>query len=200
MVRAPSVCLVLAGFLLASGTASCATGDAAGAGAGRTAPAASTARPAASTASGPAPTAVPIFLSSGGCESTEMVQRAVPAAVPAARAALEELFSGTTPREEQQGLAAFGSPDEPLLRAVRVDAGTAYVDLTRVFLGMNNVSTSCGSGIFISAVENTLARVAAADQVRFAIEGDPAAFYDYMQFGCPRPAAPGDRCDAEPFA
>lgn len=148
---------------------------------------------------------ITVFLSDGqSCRAQTPATRAseqLNDSAPAA--AVEALLAGPTAGERARGLDYFGSPDVALLRAVRVRAGTAYVDLTRSFLSLNNVSTACGSEVFRSGVQNTLRQAAGVTTVRYAVEGSRSTFYEHMQLSCPA-TAPGaaaseDGCDAAPF-
>lgn len=134
------------------------------------------------------------------CTAVEPVERHVGETKAVATAALTELFKGPTDAEQDRGLTSFfheGTSD--LLRSVHVEEGTAYVDLDREFLDINNASTSCGSIMIRSSIEATLTQFSTVEDVRYAIEGEPSAFYDFMQMGCPRPRSDGDRCDPAPF-
>lgn len=143
--------------------------------------------------------AVSVYLSDGGCRAATPTARTVPQSGDIAEAALAELLRGPTDDEARRGLAFFGSRDEPLLRGLRITDGTAYVDLTEAFLRLTNVSTSCGGEIFRTGVENTLRRYGVSE-VRFAVAGTPARYYEHMQLACPSPATSGDRCDPASFA
>lgn len=142
---------------------------------------------------------VTVFLSDGqSCQARTPVRHRAPQGEPAARAAAA-LLRGPTDDERALGLDFFGSPEVPLLRAVTVRAETAYVDLTRAFLSVNNVSTACGSELFRSGVENTLRQLPGLTDVRYAVEGSPSAFYEHMQLACPAVAAESEHCDPAPF-
>lgn len=137
---------------------------------------------------------------SGSCSEVEAVTREVPETEAVATAALTELFAGPTAEEEQRGLSSlFDAGTHDLLRSLHVADGVAYLDLDGAFLELGNASSSCGGSAVMSSIEATLEQFPTVDEVRYAVEGEPAAFYDFLQIGCPTPSAAGDRCDPEPF-
>lgn len=129
------------------------------------------------------------------------VKRVVPATQAVATAALEQLFAGSTAAERARGLeSGFDRSTAGLLRAVRVRDGVAYVDLhDLLFTELSNASTSCGNVAFTAQIEQTLRQFPTVSEVRFAVEGDPVAYYEWAQIGCPSPSRTGDRCDPGPF-
>jgi spore germination protein GerM len=137
-----------------------------------------------------------------GCTSVEPVERRVEKTEAVATAALNELFAGPSNAEQARGLMSFFSADTAgLLRSVRVEQQTAYLDLDAAFLEINNVSTTCGGSMTLASIEATLKQFTTVEEIRYAIEAEPATFYDFMQIGCPRPRprSAGDRCDPAPF-
>ena len=165
-----------------------------------------------SAPSGPTQT-VTVFFSRANddspyCNGVVPVARTVPATEGVARAALEQLFAGPTPEEERRygARSAFSPRTADLLNSVRVEEGIAYVDL-RDFTTVEGASTqlgaystSCGMGAFSGQVETTLRQFPTVREVRYAFDGDPRAFVEYMQGGCPdEPVPPGDVCDPAPF-
>jgi spore germination protein GerM len=104
-----------------------------------------------------------------------------------ARAALDELFRGTTPEERSNQFWAFPSADtKGILKNVNVRNGTAYVNFTKaVYERLGNATTSCGGGFF-SMIEQTLLQFPTIKKVFYAIEGSPRDFYEWVQVGeCP---------------
>jgi spore germination protein GerM len=117
-----------------------------------------------------------------------------------ATAALRELFEGPTQPEQDRGFTSlFGPGTGGLLRSVYVDDETAYLDLERAFLDIDNVSTTCGRKMALGSLEATLTQFPTVEDVRYAVEGKPATFYDGLGIGCPSPSPQGDRCDPAPF-
>ena len=132
------------------------------------------------------------------CSQVHPVERAVPAAPEPAEAALNLLFAGPTEEESAEGyVSTFSTATRSILKSVRIEGDTAYVNLVDVRPILSSVSSSCGSSAFFAEVENTLKGVAPITRVLFAIEGEPATFYEWVQLGC---SAENDYCDNSPFA
>jgi spore germination protein GerM len=134
------------------------------------------------------------------CSAVEVTPRQVAETEAVATAALNELFAGPTEAEEQRGLSSMFSADtKDLLRHVHVADGTAYLDLNRSLLDIDAASTSCGGTVLMAQIEHTLEQFTTVDGVRYAVEGEPRTYYEFLQIGCPTPSTAGDRCDPEPF-
>ena len=118
------------------------------------------------------------------CDAVFPVPRSLPSTNGAA-AALEALFLGPTPEERSQGYRSFFSERTAgLLKRLKIEAGTAYIDLhdrRQEFLG---VTSSCGSAEFFSQIQRTLEEFPTIDRIIFAIEGGPRVFYDWMELEC----------------
>jgi len=131
------------------------------------------------------------------CSQVFPVERVVPTRADVARAVLEQLFGGPTEVERSAGyVSSFSSATTGILLSVRIEGDTAYVNLIDIRPLMPAVSSSCGSAAFFAEVERTLSQAAAVNRVIYAIEGDPALFYEWVQLGCD---AANDDCDASPF-
>jgi spore germination protein GerM len=132
------------------------------------------------------------------------VVRQVPEADAIATAALQELFSGrVTEQERSAGLrSGFGPQTADLLNRLRIADGVAYVDLDGSRRdAIAYASTSCGSGVFGSAIRSTLLQFPTVTEVRYAFDGDPRDFVEWSQGGCPEePIPPGDPCDPRPWS
>jgi hypothetical protein len=90
----------------------------------------------------------------------------------------------------------FSTATRSILKSVKIEEDTAYVNLVDVRPMLTSVSSSCGSSAFFAEVENTLRGVSPVTRVIFAIDGEPAAFYEWVQLGC---SADNDYCDSSPF-
>ena len=127
------------------------------------------------------------------CSKTYPVQRTVPRTSGVTRAALIELLKGPSAQERAQGYTGWFSPaTEGGLRDVRVTGGTAYVDLADLRATIPNASTSCGSAALLAELTETTTAAAHVDTVRFAIDGQPAIFWGWLERGC---EDTNDRCD-----
>lgn len=132
------------------------------------------------------------------CSAVVARDRSVPLAVGVAAAALQQLFTGPTDAEKAMGYRSpFSTATAALLKRVRVQDGTAYVDLHDLRAELAGATSSCGAAEFQSQVQRTLRQFLPIQRVVFAIEGQPRIFYDWMNEGCG--PANGD-CDARPFA
>lgn len=126
--------------------------------------------------------------------------RKIPKTTAVAKAALEQLFAGPTADEQARGFhSGFSAQTRTLLISVNVKNRAAYVNLRNLQESSNigNFTASCMRGSFFSQIETTLKQFPSIRRVYFAIEGDPAFFYDWMQIGeCPRGLR---NCDASNF-
>lgn len=110
---------------------------------------------------------------------------------------LLSLFSGPTDEERKLGFSSFFSEaTASILKSVSVRNGVAAVNLADIRSVLPNVSSSCGSQAFMSSVERTLYQFDNIDKVIFAIDGDPEAFYEWVQLGC---SEENNNCDASMF-
>jgi spore germination protein GerM len=112
-----------------------------------------------------------------------------------AKAALEELFKGPTEEEKSQGYVSwFSDITKDILKSLKIENNTAYVNLEDIRQIIPNVSSSCGSAEFLAEVETTLKQFSGVDKVIIAINGKPSVFYEWI--GC---AKENDFCDEAPF-
>ena len=111
---------------------------------------------------------------------------------------LGSLFNGPTPQEKQQGYTSmFSSVTGGILRKVKIEGDTTYVDLSDFRKLIPNASSSCSSQDFFAQVSQTLKNnVSGVQNVTYAINGDPRIFYEFMQIGC---NAQNNNCDPTPF-
>ncbi|MGI9056612.1 MAG: GerMN domain-containing protein [Pyrinomonadaceae bacterium] len=121
------------------------------------------------------------------CRKVEPVTRKIPKTKAVARAALDELFKGVTPDEAKKGFVSF-TPEETngILKSIKIKNKAAYINFNKVvYKQMGSATTSCGGGFF-SSVEQTLFQFPTIKKVFYAIEGNPADFYEWVQVGeCP---------------
>ena len=122
------------------------------------------------------------------CNKVFAVTRTIPDTFGVAKAALEELFKGTTKEDEEKDFWGFlPAETKGILKSVNVKNDTAYVNFTeKVYEQLGAATTSCGGGFF-AMLENTLMQFPKIKKVFYAIEGNPADFYDWVQVGeCPK--------------
>jgi spore germination protein GerM len=131
------------------------------------------------------------------CSRVAAVVRQVPRTQRVARAALQELFRGPTPKERAEGYRSWFSEDtRAILKDVRIEGRTAYVDLHDLRQLIPGATSSCGSAEFFAQVEATLKQFPTVERVVLAIEGQPRLFYDWMELEC---VETNDYCDARRF-
>jgi len=121
------------------------------------------------------------------CGKVAAVNRIVPKVKGVARAALNELFKGPTKKENEAGLYSWFTKDSKhILKSINIKNGNAYVNFDKwVLENLGNATTSCGSASFFSEIETTLKQFPTVKKVFFAVEKNPAAFYEWMQSDCP---------------
>jgi len=131
------------------------------------------------------------------CTAVFPVERSVPKTRAIATAALQELFRGPTQREREAGYRSFFSSETTgLLRRLRVAAGHAYLDLHDMRAALSNATSSCGAAELRSQIERTLLQFPSITRVIYAIEGDPRAFYEWINEPCDET---NKGCDPQPF-
>lgn len=122
------------------------------------------------------------------CTDVQPVSRTIPKTKAVATAALEELFKGVMPEETKKGFVSF-TPEETrgILKSIKIKNKNAYINFNKVvYEQMGTATTSCGGGFF-SSIEKTLYQFPTIKKVFYAIEGNPADFYDWIQVGeCPK--------------
>jgi spore germination protein GerM len=134
---------------------------------------------------------------SSACSAVFAVDRTVPKTSAIAAAALRNLFRGPSSRERSEGYRSFFSASTAgLLRRVRIEAKTAYLDLNDMRHILSGATSSCGSAELQAQVERTLLQFPTVERVIYAIEGDPRTFYEWMNEPC---SQANDNCDAAPF-
>ena len=153
---------------------------------------------AASTTTVPAPATtaalvdVQVFFSTGDatdCEAVEAVDRKVPG--PAVlTGAMEQLLAGPTDDERAAGLSSwFGPETAGMLRSAEVVDGTAKVDFESFATVIPNASTSCGSAKLLAELDATAEQFPTVEHTLYSFDGDPAAFYGWLQLEVPALAA-----------
>lgn len=122
------------------------------------------------------------------CSKVKAVTRTIPKTKAVARAALNELFKGPTKEEREARLFSWFSEDSKhILKNINIKNGNAYVNFDIwVIENLGGATTSCGGANFLSEIETTLKQFPTVKKIFYAIEKDPAEFYEWMQYGeCP---------------
>jgi hypothetical protein len=125
------------------------------------------------------------------------VERTISAAADYYQAVLNELFTGPTEKEQEQGYFSLFSPETAdILESVRVKGDTAYVNLKDIRTTIPSANASCASRNFFAQVEEALKHKGEVEEVIFAINSNPETFYQWMQLGC---TEENNNCDPTPF-
>lgn len=135
------------------------------------------------------------------CSKVFPVERAVLKGSNAAQTAKNtflELISGPTSIEKAQGYASWFSQDTTgILESLKIKNEIAYVNLKHDFTSIiSGVSSSCGGAEFLSEMTQTLKQFPEIKDIIFAIDGNVAWFYSYLQLSCPEIS---NNCDSSEF-
>ena len=129
------------------------------------------------------------------CRRVYPVRRTVPHSIMIATASLHELFAGPTEQEREAGYHSVFSPaSADLLKGIKIENKTAYVNLKDFRTTLSDVSTTCAGLSFLAQMDWTLKRFRTVERTVYAIEGKPKDFYTFLGRGCG-----GTRCDEKPF-
>lgn len=132
------------------------------------------------------------------CGQVYAVHRSVPASSDVLTATVKELLAGPTAAEKSAGYTSwFSSATAQALIGAKVAGTTSYLNLTDIRTIIPNASTSCGSAALLAQLRTTAQQAGMTPSVRYAINGQPAPFWEWLQVGCD---ASNDNCDAAPFA
>ncbi len=131
------------------------------------------------------------------CAIVFALPRQVPKTEGVAAAALRQLLAGPSDGERAAGYRSpFSAATAGLLKRMRIEHGTAYVDLHDPRALLAGATSSCGAAEFQMQVERTLRQFPTVRRVILAIDGEPRAFYAWMGQDCD---SSNDHCDAVPF-
>jgi hypothetical protein len=106
--------------------------------------------------------------------------------------ALESLLAGPTAAELAEGYGGwFTAATAGMLRDAEVVDGVALVDLADLRPVIPGASSSCGSELLLAQLDRTILGVVDVDHAEYALDGDVAAFYGWLQYDVPsrEPAA-----------
>ena len=121
------------------------------------------------------------------CRKVFPTTRTIPKTSAVARAALDELFKGTTNEERKKEFWSFPADDTgDIIKSLNVKNKVAFLDFKKVvFEKLGNTTSSCGGG-FYPGIEATLKQFPSVRDVVFAVEGNTNDFYEWVQVGeCP---------------
>ena len=116
-------------------------------------------------------------------------------------AAVSELLGGPTVQEREQGYSSWFSQDTAgMLRSVRVEDGVAHVDLDDALAStIPGASTSAGSLVLLAELDATTRQFPDITDSIYSLDGDVAAFYEWLQLVPPNgdTAPPADGTEPE---
>ena len=121
------------------------------------------------------------------CRKVFPTTRTIPKVSGVARAALDELFKGTTDEERKKEFRSFPADDtKDIVKSLNMKNKVAFLDFKKVvFEKLGNTTSSCGGG-FYPSIEATLKQFSSIREVVFAVEGNTNDFYEWVQVGeCP---------------
>lgn len=131
------------------------------------------------------------------CNKVFAVERRIPKTLAVARASLTQLFSGPTVDEKSQGYYSwFSNNTKDILKNIKIENSTAYVNLNDIRQIIPNASSSCGSAELLAEINNTLKQFSTINKVIIAIDQNPSDFYEWIQVGC---SSENNFCDKNPF-
>ena len=163
-----------------------------------------TASPGPSPAPSPSPTAATVTVmvnypnerKGDVCGEVFPVHREVAADDPVA-GAVAALLAGPTNEERDLGYEGwFSSATVGMLQDVVVAEGVAHVDLSSELRGaIPGASSSCGSASLLAMLDRTVLQFPALTDAIYALDGDVAAFYEWLQMSPPDGEEPMTQVD-----
>jgi hypothetical protein len=110
------------------------------------------------------------------------VTRAVPRSGDIPSATLGQLLAGPTAAERSAGYSSWFSQETThMLRGTRVSNGVAYADFGDLRTVIPNASSSYGSGMLLAELDATLKQFPDVHSTVYSLNGDVAAFYEWLQ-------------------
>ncbi|GFJ80937.1 GerMN domain-containing protein [Phytohabitans houttuyneae] len=110
------------------------------------------------------------------------VNRTVPRTTKVATAALTALLAGPTRAEQDSGYWSHFSPATAgMLRSVRIANGAAHADFRDLRKVIPNASSSAGSAALLAELNATLKQFDTVRTTVYSLNGDVAAFYEWLQ-------------------
>jgi hypothetical protein len=100
--------------------------------------------------------------------------------------ALEALLAGPTAAELAEGYGGwFTAATAGMLRDAEVVDDIARIDLADLRPVIPGASSSCGSELLLAQLDRTVLGVVDVEHAEYAIDGDVAAFYSWLQYDVP---------------
>jgi len=124
----------------------------------------------------------------GECDEVGAVARAITVDdEPAAAAALTALTAGPNPAEREEGWASwFSDETASMVRSVRVDGGTASVDLSGDLPSIvPGAASGCGAMQLFAQMDATAKQFPDVARTVYSLDGDVDAFYAWLKMDTP---------------
>ncbi|MCM4084415.1 Gmad2 immunoglobulin-like domain-containing protein [Paractinoplanes hotanensis] len=120
------------------------------------------------------------------------VQRTVPKSAKVGTASLKQLLAGPTEVERSSGYWSFFSAKTAgTLRTLRIGDGVARADFRDLRAIIPNASSSHGSAALLAELDHTLKQFRSVRSTVYSLDGDVAAFYEWLQLEPPEATMPG---------
>lgn len=101
-------------------------------------------------------------------------------------ASMRMLVRGPTSAERRAGYGGwFSSRTARVVRSVRIERGTAYVDFRNFSRLIPNASSSCGSNLLLAQLDHTALQFASVRRTVYSFDGSRRTFYEWLQLGTP---------------
>jgi hypothetical protein len=131
------------------------------------------------------------------CSKVFAVDRKIPKTLAVAKTSLTQLFLGPTEGEKSQGYYSwFSDNTRDILKNIKIENFTAFINLNDIRQIIPNASSSCGSAELLGEINNTLKQFSTISRVIIAIDQNPSTFYEWIQIGCSKE---NNFCDETPF-
>jgi spore germination protein GerM len=102
-----------------------------------------------------------------------------------AHSTLKELLKGPTDAEKAQGLISwFSSATAHSLTSVSVYEGEIALDFSGLKTLIPNASTSAGSQMLLSQLNNTVFQFPSIQSVHYTLDGNCRVFWEWLQYEC----------------
>jgi hypothetical protein len=109
-----------------------------------------------------------------------------------ATATLRQLLAGPTAAERRAGYwSPFSAASAGTLRGLRVGNGVAHADFHGLIRAVPTAGSSAGTAAMLSELDTTLRQFPTVRTTVYSLDGDVAAFYEWLQLSPPVGMPPG---------
>ncbi|MBM2616365.1 hypothetical protein JIG36_12435 [Actinoplanes sp. LDG1-06] len=142
----------------------------------------------------PATTTVTVFFHRGrntDPSRVAAVRRSVPKTTKVGTASLRQLLAGPTRDERRAGYwSPFSRRTAGMLRSLRISDGVGRADFRDLRTVIPNASSSSGSTALLAELDATLEQFRSVRTTVYSLDGDVAAFYEWLQLEPPEAGLP----------